>query len=188
MPWEKETQQQREESKAIRNERKVITNDNTEMKVRGGKEKHFAGWGNKTGTGLAENEVTRRGNSPGIGSREKIQRGVERKGGGLEEKSRQIFVPRGTSRREKSANQEKTRPVTAKEFYSRRGGHTLSRPILWFPCFRYPPVFDNVYTKGSVSLDVSIATIKDIAGHSYIHKKRSSIWTSPTNQIFVSLY
>lgn len=45
--------------------------------------------------GLAENEVTRRGNSEkGTPVRgDDPQRGAERKGRGLEEKSRQIFVP-----------------------------------------------------------------------------------------------
>lgn len=74
----------------------------------GSREKH-SDCGNKTGIGLVENEVTRRGNSPVEGSEEKKIRGVERKGRGLEEKSRQIFVPAWCKRcrQEKSANQEK---------------------------------------------------------------------------------
>lgn len=115
----------------ISNERKVISNGNRGKE--GEEEREIFRWlrENKTGTGLAENEVTRRGNSPGIGS-EKIQRGVERKGRGLEEKSRQIFVPAQYERRrvaEKNRQIKRNSPGDRGEILFETRG-TLSCPIL----------------------------------------------------------
>lgn len=72
----------------IRNERKVISNDDEGVNIP-------LDCGNKTGTGLVENEVTRRGNSPGEGPRRRSDEGSSERTEGWKKNHVKYLFPRG---------------------------------------------------------------------------------------------
>lgn len=121
-PWKNRCQ------KVIKNERGIINNDDERVNIP-------LDCGNKTGTGLVENEVTRRGNSPGEEKvrGEDLTRGRakgQRVGRKITSNICSRAVP-GRCRREKSANQEKLSPGDSERILfemNAREGH--SRPIL----------------------------------------------------------
>lgn len=136
--------------KVIKNERNVISKINKGTNIPLDCE-------NKTGTGLVENEVTRRGNSPSEGKvREDPMRGRakgQRAGRKITSNICSRTVP-GRCRREKSANQEKLSPGDSERilFETNARGDTLVQSYDFVIC-RNPRALSDV--RNGVSLDVT---------------------------------
>lgn len=124
--------------KVMRNERNVISNEGVNIPL---------DCGNKPRTGLVENEVTRRGNSSGVGKvrGEEPTRGRakgQRAGRKITSNICSRTVP-GRCRREKSANQEKLSPGDSERILFETRGEVVVQSYDFVIC-RNPRALNDI--------------------------------------------